>query len=120
MDVGNDINTSKLGFKLGNVIVSGLLFADDLVLVAKSDAALKTLLRIVKEGFDTLKLTINVQKSQVVSPAAETWDVMNDDGIAVLTLDQVEQYKYLGTWTCSSMYRTVVEKQKLCVKTAHK
>ena len=120
MDVGNDINTSQLGFKLGNVVVSGLLFADDLVLVAKSSSALKSLLNLVKTGFDKLKLSISVQKSQVISPADEAWEVVDEEGLAVLTLDQVEQYKYLGTWTYSSMYRTVVEKQKLCVKTAHK
>ena len=120
MDVGNDINISQLGFQLGNVVVSGLLFADDLVLVAKSSSALKSLLTLVKVGFDKLRLAISVEKSQVISPADDAWEVLDEAGFAVLTLDQVEQYKYLGTWTYSTMYRTVVEKQKLCVKTAHK
>ena len=122
MDVGNDINISQLGFKLGNVCISGLLFADDLVVVAKSAPALKSLLALVKRGFDSIKLEINVAKSQVVSPSDENWDIAGDGfhGQPVLTLDQAELYKYLGTWTYSSIYRTVVEKQRLCVKTAHK
>ena len=121
MDVGNDINLSKLGFQIGKVLVSGLLFADDLVLVAKSAAGLKSLLSLVKSGFDQLKLSINVEKSQVISPSAEdAWDITNDDGLVVVTLEQVELYKYLGTWTYNTMYRTIVEKQKLCVQTAHK
>ena len=66
MDVGDDIIVSQLGFQLGNVIVSGLLFADDLVIVAKSSSALKSLLTLVKMGFDKLKLTIGVEKSQVI------------------------------------------------------
>ena len=120
MDVGNDINISQLGFKLGNVCVSGLLFADDLVVVAKTASALKSLLVLVKRGFDTIKLEINVSKSKIVSPSDENWVIAEDDGQAVLTLDQVELYKYLGTWTYSTIYRTVVEKQRLCVKTAQK
>ena len=121
MDVGNDINLSKLGFQIGKVLVSGLLFADDLVLVARSAAGLKSLLSLVKSGFDQLKLSINVEKSQVISPSAEdAWDITNDDGLVVMTLEQVELYKYLGTWTYNTMYRTIVEKQKLCVQTAHK
>ena len=120
MDVGNDINISELGFIIGNVCVSGLLFADDLVLVARSASSLKSLLSLVKKGFDKLRLTISVEKSQVVSPADEAWEIVNDDGLVTLTLDQVNLYKYLGTWTYGSMYKTVVEKQKLSVKTAHK
>ena len=120
MDVGNDINISELGFKLGKVVVSGLLFADDLVVVAKSASGLKSLLTIVKKGFDKLKLAISVEKSQVVSPAGDIWEVGGEDGGVALTLDQVERYNYLGTWTYGGMYRTSVEKQKLCVKTAHK
>ena len=41
-------------------------------------------------------------------------------GNVVLSLEQVELYKYLGTWTYNTMYRTSVEKQKHCVKTAYK
>ena len=35
-EVGTDINMSSLGFSVGSVCVSGLLFADDLVLIARS------------------------------------------------------------------------------------
>ena len=119
MDVGNDINVSELGFMIGKVCVSGLLFADDLVIVAKSASALKSLLTLVKKGFDKLKLAINTEKSQVVSPAGDVWEVVDDQGDVVLSLDQVEHYNYLGTWTYGGMYRTAIEKQKLCVKTTH-
>ena len=37
-----------------------------------------------------------------------------------MSLKQVSLYKYLGIWTYDSMYKTGVEKQKLCVKTANK
>ena len=120
MDVGNDINLSQLGFMVGGVCVSGLLFADDLVIVARSAAGLKSLLSLVKVGFVKLKLTISVEKSQVISPLDDDWEVTDPAGNVVLSLEQAELYKYLGTWTYNTMYRTSVEKQKHCVKTAHK
>ena len=119
-DVGNDIMVSQLGFNLGKICVSGLLFADDIVLVAKSSAALKLLLSLVKRRFDELKLTISVDKSQVISPDDETWDLLDSSSNVEMSLKQVALYKYLGTWTYDSMYKTGVEKQKLCVKTANK
>ena len=120
MDVGNDIFMSELGFMVGSICVSGLLFADDLVLTARSGAGLKTLLAIVHKVFDKLKLTISFDKSQVISPDDDSWDILNASGDVVMSLEQVELYKYLGTWTYNSMYKTGVEKQKLCVKVAHK
>ena len=120
MDVGNDINLSQLGFMIGNICVSGLLFADDLVIVARSAVGLKSLLSIVKGGFDKLRLSISVEKSQVISPEGGNWDLFDDCDNLVLSLEQVALYKYLGTWTYNSMYKTSVEKQKHAVKTAHK
>ena len=119
-DVGNEVTLTQLGFRLGNVCISGLLFADDIVLVANSSAGLKTLLALVKTLFDDLKLDISEDKSQVISPDDESWDLLDRSSNVVMSLKQVALYKYLGTWTYNSMYRTGVEKQKLCVKTANK
>ena len=58
-EIGSDITFSSLGFRIGNVTVSGLLFADDFVLVARTAKGLKTLLDKVKQGFDELKLQIS-------------------------------------------------------------
>ena len=113
-DVGNDINVSQLGFKVGQVCVSGLLFADDLVLVGQTAGGLQSLLNLVK------KLTISQDKSQIISPDDEAWDLFDRYSNNEISLKQVSQYKYLGTWTFNSMYKTGIEKQKLCVKTATK
>ena len=119
-DVGNDIMLSKLGFCLGSVCVSGLLFADDIVLVARSAAGLRSLLALVKRGFDDLKLTISSEKSQVISACDEAWDLLDVSSNVEVSLKQVALHKYLGTWTYNSMYKTGVEKQKQCVQTANK
>ena len=118
-DIGNDINASELGFNLGNICVSGLLFADDIVLVARSPEGLLQLLEIVKRNCDLLKLSISTVKSQIVSPIQQEWSLFENDD-RVLTLKQVAQYKYLGTFTFGSMWRTSLNKQEKCVKTANK
>ena len=102
------------------ICVSGLLFADDIVLVARSAEGLLRLLAIVKHNCDLLRLTISKQKSQIVSPDSDVEWTLYDGGDPVLTLDQVTQYKYLGTWTFGSMWRTSIQKQEQCVKTANK
>ena len=119
-DVGSNLHSTQLGFQVGNVCVSGLLFADDLVLVGRSADALKTLLNLVKRDFDIIKLTISQEKSEIISPDDTTWDLLDRNFNVEMSLRQVSQYKYLGTWTFNSMYRTIAEKQKLCVKTATK
>ena len=100
--------------------MSGLLFADDLLLVARSSAGLQTLLDLVKRRFDLLKLTISQEKSEIISPDNVTWELCDRHNNVEMTLKQVSQYKYLGTWTFGSLYRTIVEKQKNCVRIATK
>ena len=63
---------------------------------------LKSLLSLVKAGFDKLKLSMNVEKSQVISPVEDAWEIVDDTGNVVLTLDQVALYKYLGTYVSHS------------------
>ena len=119
-DVGNDITNSDVGFSLGNVTVSGLLFADDVLIMSRSADGLKSLLSIVKKGFDRLMLVISHEKSQIISPDEIHWDLFDPSANAELSLKQVALYKYLGIWTYNTMHKTSVEKQKLCVKTAFK
>ena len=76
-DVGIDIHSSRLGFQVGNVCVSGLLFADDLVLVGRTSSDLQTLLNLVKKRFDALKLRISDEKSEIISPDDVTWNLLN-------------------------------------------
>ena len=119
-DIGNDLTSSSIGFKLGDVTISGLLFADDIVVVAKTADGLKSLLDTVKRGFDRLKLVISHEKSQIISSDEIEWDLTNNHTDVVKPLKQVCQYKYLGVWTYKSMYKTCTAKQKQCVQTAQK
>ena len=123
--LGQAISLSTEGFRVGNVVVSGLLFADDLLLLAREADGLLRLLSIAKNHADSLKMEINTSKdkSEVLSPdgeAGDLWQVFNNHGDAVLSLKQVIRYKYLGITTMGSIYKTAVEKQKDCIKKAHK
>ena len=125
MDIGNDVALSSEGFMVGTVRVSGLLFADDLFLVARDRGGLLRLLTLVKSHADGLLLDINTEKdkSEVVSQcgaAGDLWEVMNAAGDVILSLRQVMEYKYLGTQVQSTMYRTGSAKQKLCLDKAYK
>ena len=121
-EIGEGIAAAGEGFYLGGECISGLLFADDIVLVSSSAAGLRRLFRLVKHHCDKLLLEINTGegKSEVMSPDNDRWELFDDDGGLELSLRQVLEYKYLGLETNGSIVRTCWGKQKKCIKTATK
>ena len=119
-DMGSDLHDTGLGFQLGPMVVSALLFADDIILLARTASGLLDLLSLVYDRCSSLKLVVNAEKSQVVSPTDAEWNIFDDDRAPVLSLKQVAFYRYLGTPTFGSMFRTSLNKQKMCVTTANK
>ena len=124
-EMGQDVSLSNEGFRLGRAVISGLFFADDLVLLAREPDGLINLLSLIKKHADILKMEINTDKdkSEVISPdgdAGDLWQVMDGDGNTVLSLCQVLKYKYLGTTTMDSMRKISTEKQKQCINKAHR
>ena len=97
--------------------MSALLFADDIFLVSKSAAGLKRLLNLVNGHCQQLKLLVSEEKSQVISPTTDVWELFGEDG-PMASLKQVLEYKYLGLETYSTMFRTCSAKQKKCVSVA--
>ena len=119
-ELGHDLALAGEGFALGgSLVVSGLLFADDIVVVSRSAEGLKKLLNLVNKHCESLRLVISEEKSQVVSPTADLWDIFGEDGL-VVSLKQAFEYKYLGVETFSSIFRTCAAKQKKCVATARR
>ena len=76
-DIGNDINASGLGFAVGRLTVSGLLFADDIILLARTSDGLRELLAIVNRGCTDLKLEVSEEKSQIISPEVSDWTLFD-------------------------------------------
>ena len=121
-DISETLSTSTLGFALDGQPIAGLLFADDIVLISKTSAGLKTLFSLVKSHCDELLLAINTGegKSEVISPSDEDWDILDDNGEVSLSFRQVLQYKYLGLECSLSPIKTNRMKQDKCIKTANK
>ena len=122
MGLGEDLAAAKDGFVVGDIVISSLLFADDILLMSKTADGLKNLFKIVKSHCDRLLLEINTGegKSEVISPLDDTWELLDDDGEVELSLRQVLRYKYLGLETTSSIWRTCAAKQKKCITVANK
>ena len=57
-----ELDDSKLGFVLHGKVISALLFADDLVVMARTEKGLKTLINIVLKHCYILKLTVSTKK----------------------------------------------------------
>ena len=121
MDIGEELSTSQEGLFLGDICVSGLLFANDIVLISRSVDGLKNLFKLVKAHCDKLVLEINTNEGKTeVSPTNTVWEIFGSDGALELSLRQVVEYSYLGLETSSSILRTMQSKQGKCLKTAKK
>ena len=119
-DMAEDIALADFGFNIGGLVISGLLLADDLVLLSRTAAGLKSLIMMVKIHADSLKMQISESKSEVISPAAEEWNLLNDQGDVTLSLQAVVKYKYLGVVMYNSMHKTGLEKQEQALTTARR
>lgn len=103
-EVGTVIETSGLGFKYpiindGNNVdewgrIAGLLYADDIVLVAKTEEELQQLLFKVGTVASEYGLSFSETKSKVIrineDSKQETWQVKGK------TIAETESYRYLG------------------------
>ena len=96
--MSRDLHDSKLGVLLNKVVVSCLLFADDIVLVARDADGLRQLRDIVQLHCADLNMTLSVSKSKVMSASHDLWELLEGD-MVIGTLEKVLTFKYLGIET---------------------
>ena len=80
-------------------IICGLLFVDDLVLIAKDYESALQLLEHVQWFFEGNGLSINCSKSNILSVTAVIngeVDLISNEGDILGIVKQAEKYKYLG------------------------
>ena len=119
-DMGHDLMFANEGFYLtAKLCVSFLFFADDIILISRTARGLKRLLELVQHHAMDLKLEISEEKSQVISPSQDRWNITSEDG-SVISLKQVLHYKYLGIETFSTIFKTICHQLKRCVTIAKK
>ena len=85
----------KLGIQLGSVILTGLFFADDLVLISRTSCrGITSLLRLVDSFCREMRMTLAVSKTYVLSTGPK--DRMWKAGDFGETLHETLSAKYLG------------------------
>ena len=95
--LGPLLNASGLGIGLGPQNISSLFFADDLVVVGKSQRDLETLMSITLEYFAKHRLVISSKKSKVMKFDSSTGTtVFSGPDSPSISLDEVLTFKYLG------------------------
>ena len=88
------IEDSNIGLRLNGSIVNNLRFADDIALMAESEADLQTLVDLVHTTSKQFGLTINIGKTEVQVINKEPKPV--SISIQGKTLNQVQSFTYLG------------------------
>ena len=92
------MNSSGLGIDLNNTInISSIFFADDIIIIGKSNNALHTLMNITRTFFKNHKLELSEKKSKLISHSAATGQItFKGTQASNLTLEEVLTCKYLG------------------------
>ena len=96
-DLANQINNVKKGVKIGSSIVSILLYADDIVLLAENEGDLQQMLEIVENWCKKWRLAVNHDKSKIMHfrnarIKRSDFEFKLDNNV----LEYVQDYKYLG------------------------
>ena len=93
--LGVNLQDTGLGIQLGSVILTGIFFADDLILISKTSfRGLNRLFGTVDAFCKDMRMTLSVSKTFVLTtgPRARTWKI-GDSGE---TLQETLVAKYLG------------------------
>ncbi len=97
-DLAKDLNDSKKGIKINdNLMISLLLYADDLAIMADSEDNLQYMLNILESWCKKWRMRVNIKKTKIVhfktSTQARTGYPFMFNNSAVECIDR---YKYLG------------------------
>ena len=101
-DLVSMLSEQNLGVNLASDIINCLLFADDIVLMGKSEQELQTLLNITARLASKWNLKFNSKKSKVMVigkkiDKLKRWDLGNDH------IEETNVYKYLGVYFSRSL-----------------
>ena len=104
--LGPELNQTNLGIPLNNINIATLFFADDIVLIGKTRAAMNKLMSITRDFFSKHHLELSTLKSKIMSHDSVTGKTSftGNQDLPTITLDQVAAFKYLGVTISSSPY----------------
>ena len=116
--LGIRIQETQLGIKLGGVIMSGIFFADDLILISRTSMrGITTLLNIVDRFCGDMHMKLAVSKTFLLTtgPRGKNWKVGSNGD----SLTETIMAKYLGV-NIQLRGRNLVGREKDMVATAKK
>jgi hypothetical protein len=98
--LGNILQNRGDGVPVGDVRIPALFFADDLVIVARTEEELMRQIAQVQRFAEDKRLEINFKKTEIMKSGPgtaqeKTWMVM-ESGIAKAMIEETNVYKYLG------------------------
>ena len=96
---------TEYGLPLGQLIISCVKFADDIVLLVRNQRSLCKLMEVTRKLLQRLKLEISVSKSKVMVYDATTGETrFNCADMEPICLEKVIAFKYLGVTVDCSAY----------------
>ena len=115
--LGQELAQAPQGIKLYRVVVSGLFFPDDILLVARTAEGLRQLVALVETHCKDLRMRLSVNKCKVMSKSSDTFEMVVEDEVAG-SLDKVLRFRYLGLECELSPARTAKAMQDRAIKVA--
>jgi len=99
--MGWRLMNTGIGACIGEMRIPGIFFADDMVLFGQNKEEMASLLKVVSDEGEKLKLSFNIKKSKVMLNGqvekGQIWELGNGgEGSEERGLEEVEDYKYLG------------------------
>ena len=86
------LEEAQAGIKIAGRNINNLRYADDTILMAKSEEELKSLLMKVKEESEKVGLKLNIQKTKIIAPGPITsWHIDGE------TMETVTDFIFLGS-----------------------
>ena len=119
--LGHMLEKSPLGCKIHQVIISALLYVDDLILIGSSKENLIKLLQQTQHYLEWLGLNINCGKSNIMSALnIEEVPLYSTKADRIGSLKREEMYKYLGVpinmGRASAMFKDAKSKKQSNLK----
>ena len=86
------LEETQAGIKIAGRNINNLRYADDTTLMAESEEELKSFLMRMKEKNEKAGLTLNIQKTKIMSPIPITsWEIDGE------TMETVTDFIFLGS-----------------------
>ena len=98
-DLANEIKQMNLGVDIGELLLSILLYADDVTLIAPDADSLQLMLDRLNEWCCKWRLTVNNEKTKIVHFRPASVQLCNNQfSCGNASIQLTDKYKYLGLW----------------------